>query len=133
MSNYDFKWKSEITRIPQTKPKQPDVWHNEEAEALKDNPNVNLYCIDPPPPINNPQRLINQAIYYVANDNPKAARKCLLAINEYTDIRRSSWDAKCWVKEEAAIQKRHPEERDKFNGKPMPSEFELVKEFWETA
>lgn len=38
-----------------------------------------------------------------------------------------------WKTEKAAVQRRHPEERAKYNGKPMPAEFEIVKEFWETA
>lgn len=134
MSNgFEFKYKSEICKVPTDKPKQADMFHNPVAEALKDDSNVNLKVVQVEP-TDNLSRLLNQAIYYVANDNPKAARKCLLATNELQDNHiTSSFEAKCWVKEEAAIQRRHPAERAKFNGKPMPSEFKLVKEFWETA
>jgi hypothetical protein len=132
---FEFKWKTE--KAPQkisTKTQQPDIWHNAVADAAANDPKVNLICFQAPPPIDTPSRLLNQAVYYVANDNPKAARKCILAINEYcTGWTRSSWDAKCWVKEEEAVQKRHPEERAKYNSKPMPAAFEIVKEFWETA
>jgi hypothetical protein len=134
MANMEFKWKTE--KAPQkisTKTKQPDIWHNPIADEYANDPNVNLICFQAPAPIDTPSRLLNQAVYYVANDNPKAARKCLLAINEFCIRNRTSWEAKCWVKEEAAVQRRHPEERAKYNGKPMPAEFELVKEFWETA
>jgi len=110
---------------PGLESKQPDPFNNDApAELLKELP-----VLPAPAPITNDAKLLWQAIYYVANNKPKDARKCLLAISEAGSHYMNSFQAKCWVKEEAAIQRRHPEERNKYYNKPMPDSFKL----WETA
>lgn len=107
--------------------KTPDVFHNELAKQIDDsNSNIKLVAVAPPKPVDNKARLLNQAIYYVANDKPKLARQCLLNIENFWGTRNiTSREAKFWVKEESAVQKRHPQERSRYHGKPMPEEFKL--------
>lgn len=63
--------------------------------------------------------LIAQAVYYVANNDNKTARKILL------DLGMTSYQAKTWVKAEQGVQRRNPEEKSKYFNKPMPKEFKL--------
>jgi hypothetical protein len=63
-------------------------------------------------------KLLNQAIYYVANDKIKEARKCLISF-------MPSLNAKIFCKDEIALQKRRPEEKEKYFNKPMPEEFKI--------
>jgi endonuclease III len=65
------------------------------------------------------QKMICQAIYYVANNEPRKARDCLKSIG------MSSFNAKGWIKEEQAVQKRNPSEKEKYFQKLMPNEFTL--------
>ena len=65
-------------------------------------------------------KLVGQAIYYVANDDTKSARKILISLGA------RSYHAKVWVKEEQAIQKRHPQEKAKYFNKSMPEEYKLI-------
>ena len=65
------------------------------------------------------QKMICQAIYYVANNEQRKARDCLKSIG------MSSFNAKGWIKEEQAVQKRNPSEKEKYFQKPMPNEFKV--------
>jgi len=67
-------------------------------------------------------KLINQAIYYVANHDVKSARNCMKSAGY------SSLQAKIFCKDEKQLQSRHPEEVDKYKDKPMPEEFKLLTE-----
>jgi len=67
-------------------------------------------------------KMINQAIYYVANNDVKSARNCLKSVG------MSGLKAKIFCKDEIQLQKRHPEEVAKYKGKPMPEEFKLPTE-----
>ena len=67
-------------------------------------------------------KLINQAIYYVANDDVKSARSVLKS-GGYSGLQ-----AKLFCKEEKQLQRRHPEEVEKYLGKPMPEDFKFSKE-----
>ena len=66
--------------------------------------------------------MINQAIYYVANNDVKSARNCMKSLGY------SGLQAKIFCKDEIQLQKRHPEEVAKYKGKPMPEEFKLLIE-----
>ena len=57
--------------------------------------------------------------YYVANNKNKNARECLKKIGF------SSFNAKGWVKEETLVQKRNPDEKNKYLNKLMPDEFKV--------
>ena len=114
----------EIGTVTMPKPKtKHDPFHNNAGVGVLKNAKV----YQPAPPTTNDSKLLWQAIYYVANDRPKDARKCLLAISPQGNWHMNSWQAKCWVKEEAAIQRRHPQERERYDGKPMPEEFRLLE------
>lgn len=67
-------------------------------------------------------KMIAQAIYFVANNEKRKARDCLKAIG------MSSFNAKGWIKEEQAVQKRNPEEKEKYFNKEMPTEFCLSEQ-----
>ena len=67
-------------------------------------------------------KMINQAIYYVANNDVKSARNCMKSLGY------SGLQAKIFCKDEIQLQKRHPEEVAKYKGKPMPEEFKLLIE-----
>ena len=67
-------------------------------------------------------KLLNQAIYYVANDEIKIARNCLKSAG------MSGLQAKLFCKDEKAVQKRNPKEVAKYLDKPMPEEFKLLTE-----
>ena len=117
--------KQSTTTLPA--PKKADPFVNQQAQMVADGKiQANLICYPAPAPITNNDKLLRQAIYYVANDRPKDARKCLLAIDLGHAFHMNSFQAKCWVKEEAAVQKRHPQERNRYHGKPMPQEYQLI-------
>lgn len=65
-------------------------------------------------------KLLNQAIYYIANNDLKSARKALQATGLYT---RQS--AKSWIKSEQILQRRHPNEVLKYLNKEMPEEIKI--------
>ena len=111
---------SEPYKIKLNTVKQVDIWHDSQA-PLAQQAGIPLLCCPPPESVTIHGKLINQAIYWIANDEPKKARRCLLAIPNP----QSSYSVKCWVKEEQAVQKRHPEERARYHGKPMPAEFQI--------
>ena len=67
-------------------------------------------------------KLINQAIYYVANNDVKSARNVLKS-GGYSGLQ-----AKLFCKDEIQLQKRHPEEVEKYLGNPMPEDFKFSKE-----
>ena len=67
-------------------------------------------------------KMINQAIYYVANNDVKSARNCLKSVG------MSGLKAKIFCKDEIQLQKRHPEEVAKYKDQPMPDEFKLLTE-----
>ena len=67
-------------------------------------------------------KMINQAIYYIANNDVKSARNCLKSVG------MSGLKAKLFCKDEIQLQKRHPEEVEKYLGKPMPEDFKFSKE-----
>lgn len=73
------------------------------------------------PSTNFRNKMINQAVYYVANNDIKSARKVLISMGV------SSWDAKCFCKEEAKVQARNPEEKARYYNKPMPEEFKTLE------
>ena len=64
-------------------------------------------------------KMMCQAIYYVANNKNKNARECLKKIGF------SSFNAKGWVEEETLVQKRNPDEKNKYLNKLMPDEFKV--------
>ena len=111
---------SEPYKIKLNTVKQVDLWHDSQAPLARAQ-GYNLKCCPPPESFTTEGKLMNQAIYWVANDQPKLARRCLVAMPNP----HSSWSAKCWVKEETATQQRHPEERARYHGKPMPAEFQI--------
>ena len=98
-------------------PKKIDVWATQ-MDLQKQLTGLDTLVCPPPAPVTDETRLVNQAIYYIANDDIKSARRCLLATGVM-----DSWNAKCWCKEEQAVQRRNPEERLRYHGKPMPEEF----------
>lgn len=67
-------------------------------------------------------KLHNQAHYWIANDDYKKARTLLKSAG------LSSLQAKFYVKDEIILQKRNPEEREKYRNKPMPEEFKLLSD-----
>lgn len=67
-------------------------------------------------------KLHNQAHYWIANDDYKKARTILKSAG------LSSLQAKFYVKDEIILQKRNPEEREKYRNKPMPEEFKLLSD-----
>jgi hypothetical protein len=67
-------------------------------------------------------KMINQAIYYIANNDVKSARNCLKSVG------MSGLKAKLFCKDEIQLQKRHPEEVAKYKDQPMPDEFKLLTE-----
>lgn len=66
-------------------------------------------------------KLINQAIYYIANFDFKSARKCLQKTKLY-----NRQTAKNWIKSERAVQARNPEEALKYLNKEMPNDFKIT-------
>jgi len=65
------------------------------------------------------QKMICQAMYYVANNKNRKARDCLKSAG------MSSFNAKGWIKEEQAVQKRNPEEKKKYFNQTMPEQFKV--------
>jgi len=107
-------------KMPNTE-KRPDHFQNKEVEQLVDKAGMKTICLPPPAPITFENKMINQAIYYVANNDIKSARKVLISMGV------PSWEAKCFCKEEAKVQARNPEEKARYYNKPMPEEFKTLE------
>lgn len=68
-------------------------------------------------------KLVNQAHYWIANDNEKKARKLLKLCG------LSSSQVKEYVEDEVRLQYRNPKEVEKYKNKPLPEELKLPEGF----
>jgi len=67
-------------------------------------------------------KIINQAHYWIANEDYKKARTLLKSMG------MSGLEAKLYVKSEMKLQKRNPEEKSKYFNKPLPEELKLISD-----
>jgi len=106
-------------KMPNTE-KRLDIWEDKYMADLHKS-GQKLPPVYQLPSDNFVHKMINQAVYYVANNDIKSARKILISMGV------PSWDAKCFCKEEARVQARNPEERARYYNKPMPKEFKTIE------